>query len=143
MTSKERFIYFMKPVGFPGPIKIGFSNDPMKRLKSCATWSPIRLQVIATADGDRTIERQLHNHFADIHSHGEWFHPHERLLTAIKAIKAGATVAEAVDLSEKRGNILAKAQMATKIKNGTVRKPTYQKVMDWLDEQERSQESAA
>lgn len=131
---KEKFIYFLKPVGMSGPIKIGFSNDPEKRLKACTLWSPFKLQVIATAEGDRAIERLLHNCFADIHSHGEWFHPHERLLMAIKAIKAGAKIAEAVDLSDKRGNTLAKAQMETRIKNGTVGKTRWSRPDSAIEE---------
>jgi hypothetical protein len=137
MTSADKFIYFMKPVGLAGPIKIGFSKNPMKRLLSCAAWSPFPLEVLATANGDRTIERQLHNCFADVHSHGEWFHPHERLLSAVKAIKAGAAVAEAVNLSDARGNTLVNAQMATRVKKGTVGKTRWNRA-NWQDDQERA-----
>lgn len=139
----SKYIYFLRPVGKIGPIKIGFSSDPVGRLGSYMAWSPVALEVIVTTPGNRDLERTIHNCFADCHSHCEWFHPHQRLLTAIKDIKAGVPISKAIDLSDKRGNTLSKVQMLTRIKNGTVKNGrgfginTYQKVMDWLDEAER------
>lgn len=100
-------IYFIKPVGMPGPVKIGCSADPPKRLLELSTWSPFPLEIVAMADGDFKIERNVHCCFADTHSHREWFHASDRLTAIMARIANGATIAEAIDLSDKRGNILS------------------------------------
>ena len=116
----KSLIYFLRPVGMVGPIKIGISADPVNRMRTFMTWSPFPLEVITTTAGDNKLERIIHNCFADAHSHCEWFHPVPRLLKAIEDIKAGMPVAEAIDLNDQRGNVLSRAQMMTRVANGTV-----------------------
>jgi hypothetical protein len=38
--SRQSYVYFIKPVGLPGPIKIGFSVNTRERLLSLGAWSP-------------------------------------------------------------------------------------------------------
>src|SRR6185312_8112429 len=68
------YVYFIKPIGRKGPIKIGCSNCPESRLVGLAAWSPFRLEIIGRTPGSLSDEGFLHQCFADSHSHHEWFH---------------------------------------------------------------------
>ncbi len=105
MTTKGRNIYFIRPVGMLGPIKIGCSTCVDDRLEALATWSPFKLEVIYTEPGDYSLEKQIHEVFADYHSHREWFHPGERLLFAVGRLLGGEKIATAINLTEYRGTI--------------------------------------
>lgn len=50
------FVYFVKPVGQDGPVKIGFSETPIDRLSTLMTWSPIPLEIAIAIPGDRELE---------------------------------------------------------------------------------------
>lgn len=63
-------IYFIETNGL---VKIGYSNDPMRRLTGIATWCPTKCHLIGVIDGDMKAERELHKRFGAFHSHGEWF----------------------------------------------------------------------
>jgi hypothetical protein len=54
-------------------VKIGVSDTPHQRVKSIQLMSPLLLQVLWTCPGGRRLEKALHAHFAQYHSHGEWF----------------------------------------------------------------------
>jgi hypothetical protein len=97
-------IYFVKPVGQQGPIKIGSTRGSVQlRLSQMMSGSPVPLELIVEALGD--YELALHGHLADARSHGEWFRPVPRLLAGIEALKSGARISEAFDLTDQRGNI--------------------------------------
>lgn len=101
----KKFVYFMRPVGMNGPIKIGCTGFIRERLMQLTVWSPFPLEVLYMEEADHTLERNLHRCFADCHSHHEWFHPSERLLATIERLQAGEKIASAVDLSDERGSI--------------------------------------
>lgn len=105
IKAAVKHIYFMKPIGMIGPIKIGCSGFVGERLVQLSTWSPIPLEVIHSEPGEHTLERKIHRAFADIHSHHEWFHPGPRLLRAIEQLKGGVPLADAIDLNDDRGSI--------------------------------------
>lgn len=105
MTTKGKNIYFIRPVGMIGPIKIGCSTSVGKRLESLSVWSPFKLEVIYTEPGDYRLEQRIHSAFADYHSHREWFHPGERLLKAMGRLLAGEKISDAIDLEDRRGSI--------------------------------------
>lgn len=105
MREVTSVVYFLKPVGMPGPIKIGRTVDIRKRLATFASWSPIRLEVAASVVGSAALERRLHETFAFAHSHLEWFYPVDELLQGISALQQGADVEQAFDLSKKTGSI--------------------------------------
>jgi hypothetical protein len=92
MKSDPRYVYFMKPVGMDGPIKIGNSNAPLNRLEGLAAWSPWPLELIGTVPGNFSDESFLHRCFADLHSHREWFRHSEQLATTIASIVAAGSV---------------------------------------------------
>lgn len=85
---KQR-IYFIKPVGMEGPIKIGTSCSPEKRRSALANWSPFPLEIIAEIRGDNVMERRFHARFMHCHERREWFTATPELLATIEAINAG------------------------------------------------------
>jgi hypothetical protein len=90
-TGKGR-VYFLKPVGMAGPIKIGCSCVPEERLSVLAAWSPIDLELIGSVVGTFQDERWLHRCFADAHHRREWFLATPKLVAAIDAILSAGTV---------------------------------------------------
>jgi hypothetical protein len=92
-VSRKRVVYFMKPIGMDGPIKIGVSaNGCEKRLMKLSVWSPFPLEIIGTIPGWTKQEAYLHRRFAGQHSHREWFHSSELLWRTIHRLLAGETV---------------------------------------------------
>lgn len=83
----EKRVYFMKPIGMAGPIKIGCSDLPERRLRTYDIWSPFPLELLATAPGSFWHERALHWLFRGSHSHGEWFYVDQALLSVIDHVR--------------------------------------------------------
>lgn len=77
-------IYFAKPVGADGPIKIGCSRSPQYRIAKFMAWSPVPLEIIATIAGDFSQEARLHRRFRGDRLHGEWFRPSPDLIALIE-----------------------------------------------------------
>lgn len=100
-----RFVYFLRPVGKAGPVKIGCSVDPSERLTTFMPWSPFPLEIAAVVPGNLELEDNLHDCFFDLHSHREWFHESPRITDLIDKLNAGVPIAEAIDLSDVRGSV--------------------------------------
>jgi hypothetical protein len=101
MTFPPKQIYFLRPVGFEGPIKIGCSAWPGDRLLSLAKWSPFPIELMTQGIGDHTLERALHRLFAADRSHKEWFRTSAPLMSGIEAVRCGAAVDAAFGLTLK------------------------------------------
>lgn len=84
------YVYFIRPVGMRGPVKIGCSTLPERRLKDLMIWSPFELEVAARLAGNIRVEQQFHAKFQHLHTHGEWFRPDQELCETIRVIRAGA-----------------------------------------------------
>lgn len=84
MSRPEKRVYFMKPVGMDGPIKVGCSVQPASRLKSVSLWSPFPLELICAVPGEHAEENDLHYLLREYQFNGEWFYPN-RLLADIIA----------------------------------------------------------
>jgi hypothetical protein len=97
------YIYFIKPIGMDGPIKIGCSDRPASRLASLMCWSPFPLELLATIPGSLDLERNIHECFLDAHDRGEWFNPSPALVAAVAKLAAGVPVAKAIDLNDRKG----------------------------------------
>jgi hypothetical protein len=67
-----RFVYFIQD-GENGPIKIGLSNEPDKRIGKLQTGNPRELFLRHVIPGDRAVEHQLHDRFEPARVRGEWF----------------------------------------------------------------------
>lgn len=83
-------VYFIKPVGVDGPIKIGVTDSPMRRLGQINGWSPVPLEIAATVDGDGEIEERFHSAFIEHHDRLEWFRGHADILNVIERINDGS-----------------------------------------------------
>lgn len=93
---KTKMIYFIKPIGERGPIKIGCSVAANIRLQTLASVSPVRLELLASTPGDHLCESRLHKHFSLQRRHGEWFEASEHLESIIEAVKSGASIDDAI-----------------------------------------------
>lgn len=96
---RNRYVYFIKPVGQAGPIKIGHSHIPFERLNVQMNWSPAPLEMMTWALGGRNEEMALHRKFAEQRSHCEWFWPTPEMLGGIDAIRAGSSLHQAFGLA--------------------------------------------
>lgn len=94
--KRSKRVYFMKPIGMEGPIKIGCTTQVGRRIENIISWSPFPLEIIHEEFGGHDLERKLHVHFSDLRFHHEWFHAGARLLEAISRLKAGETVVDIV-----------------------------------------------
>ena len=101
----DAYVYFLKPVGLDGPIKIGCSRLPPRRLRDLMAWSPVALELLVGFRGDYRVERQIHNRFAKSHLHQEWFLPSPALLAGITALQRGVLYQEAFDLTIIEGDV--------------------------------------
>lgn len=88
--SGKAWLYFIRPVGRAGPVKIGITLNPHQRLACHQTYSPVALEYagLAEIDGAAALERALHRQFADVRSHSDWFAGTEELYEAIGAVVA-------------------------------------------------------
>ena len=75
-------IYFIQS-GSDGPIKIGMSTNPERRLKELISLAPGGLRLLATVPGGKAKEIKLHKQFAEDCFQGEWFQPTPALLSFI------------------------------------------------------------
>ncbi len=98
-------VYFIKPVGLDGPIKIGHSKVPSIRLIDLGAWSPLPLELVGAVPGTYADEQFLHQCFAEQHSHREWFRSSHELRDAIRRVLDAGTV------SALRGIILPKGSI--------------------------------
>ena len=82
-------VYFIKPVGMAGPIKIGCTTLIRDRMHSLQAWSPVHLELIAELPGSYETERRLHAMFLSTRQRGEWFTWSPELQAVIDQIAAG------------------------------------------------------
>lgn len=91
----DKRVYFIRPVGMDGPIKIGCSAKPLDRLKVLSAWSPFPLELIGSAPGNFTDEGLLHHRFSDLHTRKEWFMSSPLLRETIERILGGMSIKDA------------------------------------------------
>jgi hypothetical protein len=79
----RRDVYFIQAEQ-GGLIKIGVAGNPRDRLRTLQHTSPVRLRILAVIRAvGQAHETELHQQFAAIRSHGEWFEPTPELLAYI------------------------------------------------------------
>jgi len=99
--ARQSFIYFIRPTGALGPVKIGCTHFIDDRLTHLMHWSPVPLEVVAIAPGDFRLERFIHNRFAAHRLHKEWFAECADLTAAIERVVAGEPLAAVFGAAEK------------------------------------------
>lgn len=67
-----------------GPIKIGYSMNPLARMDTLQTGSAERLQLLGVLPGGRAIEKSLQHAWQYVHQGGEWYGAHPMLLRYIR-----------------------------------------------------------
>lgn len=80
-------VYFIQ-AGDDGPIKIGFSGDPAKRLSSLQTANPQPLRLIGVLPGGKDVEATMHSAFSSHRLRGEWFNPDPSILGLLDQLTA-------------------------------------------------------
>lgn len=79
-VGKGEKVYFLQR-GETGPIKIGISKNPKKRITAiqglCA--EPVEVLLLLSVDS-RQKEREIHEKFKHLRLKGEWFEPAPDLL---------------------------------------------------------------
>lgn len=68
------YVYFIQ-ADKGDEIKIGWSKDPMKRLRTLQTAATKELHLLATMEGGMNLEYEIHQRFANHRTVGEWFKP--------------------------------------------------------------------
>lgn len=76
------FIYFIQ-AGKDGPIKVGLSGDPLKRVRQLQTGHPEELHILLAFPGSREDEKAIHKLLDPLCVGGEWFANHPALQKAI------------------------------------------------------------
>lgn len=70
--QKEEWVYVLGPPGGT-LVKIGRTINLAKRIAEIQRMSPVPLEILWSYPGGHELETNLHRHFADLRSHGEWF----------------------------------------------------------------------
>lgn len=73
-TSTMGFVYFAQ-AGEGGPIKIGWAQDPRKRLLDLQTALWVDLRLLKAVRGTRQDEAALHLRLGSYGIQREWFYP--------------------------------------------------------------------
>lgn len=65
-------------------IKIGFTLNIKNRFRQMQMDCPLKLYIIGMIKGDRAAESRLHKKFKKYRRTGEWFQPHENIISYAK-----------------------------------------------------------
>lgn len=83
-----------------GPVKVGWSRNVLKRLRSLQAANPNELEVVAVMRTNRALdaEKLLHEYLHDSRVLGEWFRRTDRVEKLIRLMqeRSGAGVLEAL-----------------------------------------------
>lgn len=86
------FVYAIQ-IGDDGPIKIGQSRSPEKRLASLQGASPYSLRIAHRIPNERGLERGIHHVLAAHRMRGEWFTNHPEVFAALALAASGGMAA--------------------------------------------------
>lgn len=76
-------VYFIQ-ADLGDDIKIGWSKNPIKRLKGLQTAAQKELHLLAVMEGDGDLEYAVHQRFAKHRTVGEWFRPAPEILELVR-----------------------------------------------------------
>lgn len=93
---KAGYVYFVQAAD-GGPIKIGWTENPERRVEQLQASTHQELRLLDYILGDRRVERALHDLLADYRVRGEWF---DDCLVVRDAINDTMRGAEVRDLRE-------------------------------------------
>lgn len=81
------WLYFIQ-AGEGGPVKIGISETPVRRMANMQVGNHERLRLIAVARVPIDAESDLHARLVKHHVHGEWFRPAPAVLEIAQSYEA-------------------------------------------------------
>ena len=85
-------MYFAQEWACPDePIKIGFTADPLERLRMLRLKTGLHLHFLALVPATMHMERELHKVFVGDRIQGEWFHPTTELRHVVALARAGSS----------------------------------------------------
>jgi len=92
MSGRQR-VYL---IGSPDSplVKIGWTDNPERRLRHLQTGSPVPLKILAVFEGGAIVEAKLHCRFAEKRQHGEWFDLGPDPVAAVRPFVKAAQVEE-------------------------------------------------
>lgn len=120
-------IYFIRPVGQDGPIKVGYSNHIERRLAEIGKWSPVPLEIVATLEvpdsgslyaAPARLERRFHLRYSEYRLHHEWFAVHPLILADIDNINAGSFRVCCLPEWKKASNDFIRREYPNGVRNG-------------------------
>ena len=98
-------------------IKIGMTRGYISdRLAQLQSYSPDKLKLLKAVKGDSKYERGLHQQFASVRSHGEWFYPSRGLMAFIDSLK-GSKATDQTWLKRRRQIAFERAKKAKEMAN--------------------------
>jgi hypothetical protein len=80
-------VYFMRSAD-TGRIKIGYSQNVLRRRNELQGAHGGRIQILLTVPGGPTLEAEMHERFKAHMTFGEWFEPADEILAFIECEKA-------------------------------------------------------
>lgn len=98
----EAFVYFIRPIGMHGPVKIGVSGNIPHRIRRLNAASPFPLELAVAIPGDENLEVKIHNCLVPHHSHAEWFLPTPEVVNLIDQLKRGVAIEQLLDFTAER-----------------------------------------
>jgi hypothetical protein len=87
-TIDPTFIYFIQAGSSDGPIKIGYADEPFKRMDALQTAHWVALTMLHWQLGSPDDEKALLERFRPFQIRGEWFSPAPPLLEHIAFLRA-------------------------------------------------------
>lgn len=121
-------IYFIR--SYNKHIKIGYSKDPIDRIKALQTGSATKLHIQAIMNGDSKTESGLHEMFNHLRVRGEWFRYTDELKWFIRSVKENPSISniKTLYMESQKERIMAKANrlgenhnLSNRIKRSLVR----------------------
>lgn len=80
-------VYFIQRPS-DGAIKIGISESLKQRMSRLGDKHKENMGIIRVIEGGRKEERMLHERFADLRFHGEWFRADQKLMDYIETLES-------------------------------------------------------
>lgn len=86
--NSDGWIYLVADEANPDAVKIGFTTtSPKDRLRGLQTGSASKLRILDSIPGTRVGERALHDAFAALRIHHEWFRDREIIEFAVESAR--------------------------------------------------------
>jgi hypothetical protein len=93
-------IYFAQSLPH-GPIKIGYSKEPARRIADLAATQANGMYILATMSGEVADERALHELLKEHRLNGEWFEPHDDVWLMVDMARSSEAVTTHMERFEK------------------------------------------